>query len=291
MLDKNNSIRRRSVLVATGGLTFTGSGSSKREPDNNRGKSGHDSGGMSLNNKNKVSDKGKWATVLEKSGRIDDAETFLSGPDIGANSISGSNPEMSSLKYVSHWKQESSTSPDCIVGDGKTEGEHLVTAYKVQGNNGDRPTNEDGDYPYLLELYSKEERVDKFALCGGPYITKLRQKIESQSDSSYVEFNYRDPATGGRVNDDRVTVRQGRTIGNVGYAADKVMRFHDGYFGPDTWTPGPDGEYAIEWESNGPQFVKRDIIAFVEISHNSQDLDLDINGGLDWSWDVSTVAE
>ena len=294
MSDDDNGMFRRTVLATTGGLAVAGVGSVAGQPEDEPGRgpqercddcheAGNDGGSIDLSEVDGRNDKDEYEEIVEKRRQGDPRDGL-------STDVSGANPTMQNLTYVDHWKDESETNPGCAwSSNGTTEGEHVVTVFKVEDEDGYQPTDSDGNYRYLLELWSMQERTDGTGFgCVEPYIERLYNRIETNTDSEYNIFHYRDPATKGPVNDERLTVRHSYTIGDVGYSSEEVVRFDDGYFGADTWTPGPEGEYAIEWTENDDNLAQVDMIGFVDIGLSNPDFDFDDNSGLSWRWKVET---
>jgi len=204
--------------------------------------------------------------------------------------MSGLTPEEPSpgtnLKYVSHWRDTHTDTEGCLFGENVFDGEHSLTVYKAMDNNGDVLQDGDGDYRYMIEIYSDVEKISG-ADCEFQ-LTEVFNTVDGRAldGHSHVSFEHRTPAESERINDDRIPVRETIGVGEIEYGVDEIVRLDDGRFGGDSWVPGPGGKYDVRWWDAKLNDV--DYRAYIDIAADVK-FEEDWDGhptGLQWSWDV-----
>ncbi|MEF8882744.1 MAG: hypothetical protein V5A34_09510 [Halapricum sp.] len=284
---RHNVLKSISAVGFTAGGIGTVKGSSAEEnssPDSdtnfssNKKRDEMDGGEMRLNDENRIS-KEEW--IQRKDDETSGVGVYASG-DPGEN-----------IDYHGAWEDESTLTASCWFSTWEIKTQTTYTVYKVIDEDGNIVTDGDGDYRFLVEMWAKHEVTDNGGtLCSGPSIGSAEQELKAVNDNT--TFIDRDPKTKSRVNDERVTVSHSNSIqvGNVSieYSRSSVVRFDDGRFGADSWSPGKgDAEYVVEWEttSDTGDMDYVDVLGMVEISSTTDGQFEDhVDSGLRWSWSL-----
>ncbi|WP_254861746.1 hypothetical protein [Halovivax gelatinilyticus] len=203
-----------------------------------------------------------------------------------APTLTGADGRYDYLNYNGHWTWEFDESVNCGWGNsGSGDGKHIITCYEAVDADGSILRDGAGNYHYIIEMWATAEG-DSIWACPSLYIEKLQAEISTDSNGGAV-FQSRDPINRTSVNDERIAVSEGHTVGGISYNADSVVRFNDGTFGPTDWVPGPAGTYTVNWE--GSETERTDMVAYVRLTSSCKIKFKNggCNSGLEWTvWGI-----
>ncbi|ADD04554.1 uncharacterized protein Nmag_0970 [Natrialba magadii ATCC 43099] len=289
MSNSTSSWQRRTVLAALSSVGTVGVASGVASAGSGRGteKSGEDN--------NRPSEQ-KRTIDLDKDEPTVDRQQALARSAIAPDAtLSNPSPPDGDLTYVAGWEDDWQSELGCtFASDGTVEYDHHCYVWMLDEGTGDPPTDGDGNYRYVIELYASAQRLEDSGLgCSGPYVDHLMSHVECNPDSASadLEFHDRNPDSIHSYNSQPVTLSMSGEYGDVGFGFSWTQSWHEGYYGQDEYSPGVGGEYAVYWKNDDGDPEDEGVQGFVEISFPYE---IDFDGwpytGLSWTPDGTSFT-